>query len=122
MNIADFLNTVAPLIIILAGLGIMLGILSPWRALKIVGVSLIIIPLIIAVSIPILKELLSQANTPTEIALLIAIGFILLAFFLRLLLGKQIFFNIVGSFIYDVFKAVVLFVFKGFRKFFKSIF
>lgn len=102
---------VAPLIIIIIAFGLILGFLSRKQAFNKLG-RILIIAALSPVLISISKNTFSQL--PSWQKPLVAIVFLAAGLFLilRILLGKDLFNNIAGNFIYDGLKAVITFPFR----------
>lgn len=107
-------NAFRLLIILCTALGVILGIIKR-NALPRRLMMILFTPLLIAIALSILKGMASGMNIFGQMLLWGVVLIVGLALILRLLLGRELFQHVVGSFVYDVLKWFVKLPFRLFR-------
>jgi hypothetical protein len=100
----DFFNDLKPVIFMLLAVGVILGLLSPRKAIGRILAMVILVPMAVGIGGGYLKTFVENAATPADFAILLAGVLLVIIVLLRILLGKEIFTHIIGNFIYDILK------------------
>ncbi len=113
------LDPLKPLLLALLGLGVVLGLVSKQQVLRTIG-RMIFFPVLLAVILTYGKQIWIHMDSFSQMAVAVAILLAGIVFLLKIVLGKELFTDVLGNFIYDVLKTVVLFPFRLIKRIIQS--
>lgn len=111
------LTDLKPLFLVLMAFGLMLGLLSRKKVFKAIG-RMIFLPMLFWVLFNYINRFYNNLNTFPQVLFLVVFSILILVAILRLTLGKTVFTDVLGNFIYDLLKAFFLLPFRLMTKLF----
>ncbi len=105
------MNEIRVLMITIIGLGLILGLISNRKAFALIA-RVLLMAALLPIGIAVIQPAFSQLSLFERIITILIVSLIGLVLILRIVLGKILFTEIVGHFLYDVLKVVVLFPFR----------